>query len=364
MAAQPKDSGVSLTPFFDRCHLCPSVKVDCDAFVRSRYPGRAVRAAPFQGYCSYTVFAGEDAVVQFRPPAHRLDVGIARAACEIFGRLAPETEFLGELSDTGLFVFAMRRIRGVSLADLRADSSTCRSQARAQREQVVRDFARLQATSWAHAQSKESLEKKRTVGSSLRWRLELMASALPYRFRGIARSLLIDLPRIESLPWSLSHGDFLPSNIMVCPDSGRIYGLVDWTEAEFLPFGVGMYGLEELLGEEGKDGRFAYYPEAKHLRAVFWGMLLSMLPELARDPRRLALVKKAQTLGILLWHGIAFDDGKLDRAVEDGRDNKEIERLDIFLSSSRRSWPRTLRTSQSFMGSPVAFVRRLLSGTA
>ncbi|KAI1078384.1 hypothetical protein F5B20DRAFT_547929 [Whalleya microplaca] len=360
MAVELKDSGVSFAPFFNRCKLPPTVKDDCDMFVKSRYSAQVIRPAPFQGYCSYTVFVGQDNVVQFRPATHKLDIGITRAASEIFGRLAPETEFLGQLHDTGLLVFSMRRIPGVSLADFRIEPG--RLQLRLQRQQIVRDFARLQASSWAHAQNNEKIQKK-TVGLSLRWRLELMANNLPYRFRGIVRSLLVDLPKIESLPWTLSHGDFLPSNIMVYPDSGRICGLVDWTEAEFLPFGVGMYGLEELLGED-KDGHFVYYPEAKHLRAIFWRMLLSMLPELAQDAKQTVLVKKAQTLGILLWHGIAFDDGKLDRAVEEGRDNEEIERLDVFLSSFPRSWQRKLRANHPFMESPVAFIRGLLSGKA
>ncbi|KAI1143807.1 hypothetical protein F5Y05DRAFT_6975 [Hypoxylon sp. FL0543] len=359
MAYEPKDSGVSFTPFFDRCELPASVRDDCDAFVRSRY-SQPVRPAPFQGYCSYTVFVGETTVVQFRPFAHKLDTGITKVACDVFGSLAPETESLGELEGTGLYVFSMRRMPGISLADLRAEAKL--SQGRSQREQIVRDFANLQATSWTHARSKESIQEKRTVGSSILWRLELMANKLPARFRGIAKSVLNSWPEIEALPWVLSHGDFLPSNIMVHPRSGKLLGLVDWTEGEFLPFGVGMYGLQELLGED-RDGHFVYYPEAKYLRKLFWTELISSLPELSRDARRWALIRKAQVLGILLWHGIAFDNGKLDRAVEDGKDDGEIERLDVFLFS-RGSELRKFRTIHPFKDSPITFIRGLLFGKA
>ncbi|KAI2471986.1 hypothetical protein F4781DRAFT_45137 [Annulohypoxylon bovei var. microspora] len=358
MANEPKDSGVSFSQFFDRCKLPAHVKDDCDAFARSRY-SEPVRPAPFQGYCSYTVFVGEETVVQFRPLAHKLDIRITSAACDIFGPLAPETESLGELEGTGLHVFSMRRIPGVSLADLRAETKF--SQGRPQREQVVRDFAHLQAATWAHARSNESVQEKKTVGSSLRWRLELMAKKLPSRFRSIAKSVLLDLPEIEALPWVLSHGDFLPSNIMVHPRSGKLSGLVDWTEGEYLPFGVGMYGLQELLGED-RDGHFVYYPEAKYLRKLFWAELLSSLPELSRDARRIALTRKAQVLGIFLWHGIAFDNGKLDRAVEEGKDDGEIERLDAFLLSRTRSGPRNLWVIHPFMDSPVTFIRGFLFG--
>ncbi|KAI1457653.1 hypothetical protein F4805DRAFT_168713 [Annulohypoxylon moriforme] len=356
MANEPKDSGVSFSQFFDRCQLPSSVKDDCDAFVRSRYL-ESVRPAPFQGYCSYTVFVGEESVVQFRPLAHKLDTGITSAACEIFGHLAPETEYLGELEGTGLYIFSMRRIPGISLADLRAETKL--SQGRLRREQVVRDFAHLQATTWAHARSNESIQDKKMVGSSLRWRLELMAKKLPPRFRGIAKSVLLDLSKIEALPWVLSHGDFLPSNIMVHPKTGNLTGLVDWTEGEFLPFGVGMYGLQELLGED-RDGHFIYYPEAKYLQKLFWAELFSNIPELSRDARRAGLIRKAQILGIFLWHGIAFDNGKLDRAVEEGKDDGEIERLDAFLLSRTGPRPQKLRLIHPFVDSPLGFIRGFL----
>ncbi|KAK6950051.1 hypothetical protein Daesc_008374 [Daldinia eschscholtzii] len=358
MEGEPKDSGVSFAPFFDRCKLPTSVKYDCDTFVRNRYSEPA-RPAPFQGYCSYTVFVGERIVVQFRPLAHKLDLSITNAACKIFGPLAPETEFLGELGSTGLYVFSMRRIPGVSLADLRVETKAL--QARSQREQIVRDFAHLQATSWGYAISQGGVREKRMVGSSLRWRMELMAKNLPSRFRSIARSVLADLPEIEALPWTLSHGDFLPSNVMVDPKSGELLGLLDWAEAEYLPFGVGMYGLQELLGED-KDGHFVYYPEAKHLRNLFWAELLSQLPELSQNPRRVVLIRKAQILGIFLWHGIAFDDGRLDRTVQEGKDDGEIERLDAFLLSRSGIRPQKLRSFTPFMNSPVSFIRGLLSG--
>ncbi|KAI1492475.1 hypothetical protein F5X96DRAFT_626569 [Biscogniauxia mediterranea] len=356
-----RDSGVSLTPFFDRCKLPPSVKDDCDTFVRARYP-EPIRPAPFQGYCSYTLFVGEDTIVQFRPLAHKLDINMTTIACQVFGRIAPKTEFIGQLDPTELYAFSMRRLPGVSLSDIRAQTGDRNAtQITEQRKQIVRDFAHLQAKAWVHGKSVKVPPEKGKVGSSLQWRLELMHEALPKRFRRVTGSLLAALPKIEALPWTFSHGDLLPSNIMVCPESGKLLGLLDWAEAEFLPFGVGMYGLEELLGED-RGGRFVYYPEAKHLRRLFWRQLLLALPELAQDARLVTLVKKAQTLGILLWHGIAFDDGKLNRAVEEGKDNEEIEKLDVFLSSSVKSRRQRLRDLGPLIVSPVSFIQCFLRG--
>ncbi|KAH8164144.1 hypothetical protein CIB48_g4095 [Xylaria polymorpha] len=338
-------------PFFERCKLPVTVKDDCDAFVRSRYSG-SVRPAPFQGYCSYTLFVGEEVVVQFRPFAHKLDIDMTRTACNIFGHLAPETESLGQLEGTCLYAFSMRKLPGISLSDYRQLSSKSSA-----REHMVRDFAQLQALAWQEARrAEELLEEKRTVGSSLTSRLELMSASLPLRFRHLASSILGDISEIEALPWVFTHGDFLAANIMVSPYSGKLTGLLDWAEAEWLPFGVGMYGLEELLGEDNPDGQFVYYPEARRLRHMFWKQLMLLIPELSHNPEVVSLIKKAQKLGILLWHGIAFDDGNLNRVVEEGNDDREIQRLAMFLphTSSRDI---KLRTICSSLISPLSRIR-------
>ncbi|KAI1247667.1 hypothetical protein MGN70_011558 [Eutypa lata] len=331
MTDAPRDSGVSLSAFFDRCKLPSSVKEECDAFVKSKFPGDDCRPCPFQGYCSYTVRVGDETIVQFRPVAYRLDLDVVGTACRVFGTFAPETCDLGEIGQTGLHVYSMRRLPGVSLLDLRADHNALTRKSK--RENIIKDFAHIQAMSWRQAKASNDVTVKRTVGSSLGWRLQLMATHLPRRFQQIVKSVLADLPDIQNLPWTFSHGDLLPSNVMVYSESGNISGLLDWAEGEYLPFGIGMYGLEELLGED-QDGHFVYYSEAKHLRGLFWSELFAAAPEIARDSRRIALVKRAQIFGILLWHGIAFDDGRLDRVVEEGKDDAEIERLDAFLLSS------------------------------
>ena len=138
MASSSDDSGIYLRPFFDRCNLPITVKDDCDAFAKSYYSG-AIRAAPFQGYCSYTLFVGEETAVQFRPSAHKLDIDITNAASDIFKSLAPETEYLGQLAGTDLHAFSMRKLTGISLADYRKMS--CNTSAR---EELVRNFAKGQ----------------------------------------------------------------------------------------------------------------------------------------------------------------------------------------------------------------------------
>ncbi|KAI1121120.1 hypothetical protein F5Y10DRAFT_108738 [Nemania abortiva] len=355
MASPSEDSDMSVMAFFDRCGLSATVKDDCDAFVRSRF-SVPIQPAPFQGYCSYTLFVGDETVVQFRPSAYNLDIRMTRTACHIFKHLAPETEYLGQLKGTELHAFAMRKLPGVSLTDYRAISRK-----RSTRERIVRDFAHLQALAWRQARRPEELlDEKRTVGSSLTSRLELMSASLPLSFRRIASSILSDISEIEALPWVFTHGDFLAANVMVSPYSGELTGLLDWAEAEWLPFGIGMYGLEELLGQDNQNGRFVYYPEARHLRDLFWKQLMLLIPELTRDTKTVALVKRAQKLGVLLWHGIAFDNGNLNRVVEEGKDDREIQRLTMFLSPTSSAQRFKLRKVGSSVISSLTIIRSFL----
>lgn len=84
------------------------------------------------------------------------------------------------------------------------------------------------------------------------------------------------LQAAEELPWCLTHGDPIPNNIMVDAMSGHLTELIDRAEAEWLPFAVGLYGLEEVLGEDAAPGRFQYYGNEAALRRDFWTTLAGL----------------------------------------------------------------------------------------
>lgn len=285
-------------------------------------------------------------------------------------------------SACSLDVISMARISGVSLAELRASSSSSSpsssststkksltpAQLHQQRGSIISHFARVIATGWTHGRRRPvpddpiadcprlHLLPTGRVGRSLRWRLEQMDARLPRRFRPVVGGILDRLDEIVGgLPWVLTHGDIVPANMMTVVQAAAVAnetttttstagtsivlsGLLDWAEAEYLPFGVGLYGLEELLGETDASGWFSYYPDERELRGLFWRRLEAELPcmDLRAGSHLRGLVAAAHTLGVLLWHGFAFDDGKLDRVVEEGRDAEEIRRLELFLQVESR----------------------------
>jgi hypothetical protein len=319
----------SINDFFHRSGLTSRDRLDCSNFVENLYPDRPICPAICQGYCSMTVFVGNDLVIQFRPEIYRLNLQITDAAREVYGIFAPETKYLATLPESGLVVYSMRRIEGISFKHFRASDSFI-DRSTYFRMELCKDFAAFLAKSWNNDKV-EGLPLGR-VGKSLITRLKSLAEELPSRFLPAVRNVLRNLQQIEALPWVLTHGDIVAANIMIHPSSGKLTGLVDWAEAERLPFGTCLYGLEEILGEMTTAG-FQYHGDAEELRALFWTELQRNLPELEQQSV-LDAVKLARNLGVLLWHGIAFDNGAIDRVVQEDRDIEEVRRLDAFLDLS------------------------------
>ena len=128
------------------------------------------------------------------------------------------------------------------------------------------------------------------------------------------------------------------SNFMVDPDSFALAGMVDWAEADVLPFGTCFYGLEHLLGYLASTAtaryEYRYYTWSDALRQIFWRKLVDMVPTLV-DARLLNAVILAKRVGTLLWFGFAWENSAVSRVVDCDRDPVEVQCLELFL---RRDW--------------------------
>jgi hypothetical protein len=179
------------------------------------------------------------------------------------------------------------------------------------------------------------------VGSSLIRRLEKLASELPDTpLKARAKATLARIRTLTNFPIILNHGDLIPSNILVNENTWEITGLVDWAEAEYLPFGTCFYGLEHFLGHLapptadrvlacGNSPAFVYYKNADQLRELFCTRLFSLVPDLTTQEDN---VRTMRDLGVLLWYGYAWDDGAIDRVVNETDDVVEVACLRAFLA--------------------------------
>lgn len=328
MIASESSLSASINDFFLRSGSAVGTQQDCDAHTERLYSGNVVQPAACQGWCSYTLNVGHELIVQFRPPAYQLDMSIVQAARKLYGPSVPTMEDLGVHQSSGLRMYLMERMQGVSYKTFRESSL---SQDFHCRRRLCEDFAVFLAKAWKFPFAVTLPLGK--IGSTLRWRLERLGEELPMRFRDVAKYVLENLDVACYILWVLQHGDIVASNIMIDPTSGQLRGLVDWAEAEVLPFGTSLYGLEELLGSMTSKG-FVYDSHAERLRALFYEKLFAEIPELRNDNNMLRALPMARDMGVLLWHGFAFDDGAINRVVEEGRDDSEIAYLDAFLDTS------------------------------
>ncbi|KAL7950536.1 hypothetical protein V8C42DRAFT_123579 [Trichoderma barbatum] len=341
--------------FFVRNGFDVTTRDACDEYARVRFSRLEATPTPTQGYCSYTLNLSKDYLLQFRPEAFMLDIDTCSEVKAIYGRFAPTTTYLGKVqgiaiqnidSNVGspaMHVYLHGRIQGIPLSEFRRRQKMDGREAddRIFKRRLMRGLAKVFALGARGRQPLADVAllagsiSKGKIGESMRWRLGLL-KGLPgedlLRHVSEAQSRL---DSIEASDWCLTHGDVLPGNMMVDAKTGRLTGLIDWAEAEWLPFGMALYGVEEVLGEHILSEGFRYYHDHEELRQLFWSKFLSLTRRQAIQPPR---VEAARNLGILLWRGIAFDDGRIDRVVEAGRDDSEIQKLRLFLEAPSVLW--------------------------
>ncbi|EHK41126.1 hypothetical protein TRIATDRAFT_321380 [Trichoderma atroviride IMI 206040] len=348
--------------FFIRNGFDGATRDACDEYARVRFPDSAAKPAATQGYCSYTLNISDEYLLQFRPEAFMLDIDTCRQVKSIYGEFAPATTYLGEVEGISLqrvlcanarpsammHVYLHQRIRGVPLSEFRKRKEGCRANDdKMFKRRLMSGLAKIFALGFRGRQPSRGMQGtlpagsmiKGRVGKSMRWRLNLLNGLPEKDLLAHVSEAQAQLDWVEASSWGLTHGDLLPGNMMVDAETGHLTGLIDWAEAEWLPFGMALYGVEEVLGEDRpcSEGGFRYFDDHEELRRVFWDEFLSFIGrDGIMDHHRLGLLREAgaaRKLGILLWRGIAFDDGKMDRVVEVGRDDSEIQKLRLFLEA-------------------------------
>ncbi|PSN74589.1 hypothetical protein BS50DRAFT_539961 [Corynespora cassiicola Philippines] len=374
------------TTFWARMELDEQYHDLCLKAVNDIFPGHAIKELSGQGYCSFTLEVSQEegsrtssedladsasdkssnspspsptctsSIVQIRPYQHYLDIHVAQAATTVYSPYAPRISTLNMRLPGRLMAFEMERLPGIpySLSQPRLDSLSPDIQKR--QVNLIRSFASFIACSWPNPlRNKHSSRSTRAdspmsdvtdllsectgkVGRDITLKLQRLSNELAdRRLRARAQETLHALLRIRDYPVSVCHGDLIPTNMLVDPATWAITGVVDWAEAEYLPFGTCLYGLEHLLGyldttDRAGEKRWRYYDNAGTLRQFFWTSLIDQVPELRERTRSIMLMRD---VGVLLWYGYAWDEGRIDRVVWDGRDDDEMECLRVFLGVPR-----------------------------
>ncbi|KAK1240728.1 hypothetical protein MKX07_006161 [Trichoderma sp. CBMAI-0711] len=283
------DGGIEA--FFTRNGFDGKTREVCDGYARGQFPGVEPMPLQTQGYCSYTLSLSRSHLLQFRPEAFMLNIDTCREVKAIYGSYAPTTTYLGEIQGIPLqrpdenldlpvmHVYLHKRIPGIPLSEFRRRrpdkmrERVVKAEDSMYRKRLMRGLATVFALGFRARQPFREDVPKGRIGESMQWRLDLLSS-LPSKDIDLQRHVTeaqSQFHSIQSSDWCLTHGDLLPANILVNPRTGRLTGLIDWAEAEWLPFGMALYGIEEVLGEVvDASQKFEYYSDHRDLRQLFW----------------------------------------------------------------------------------------------
>ncbi|KAI1123160.1 hypothetical protein F5Y10DRAFT_252364 [Nemania abortiva] len=282
----------------------------CDASAKQLIGGNVVPVA-VQGVCSYTVYAGQNQefVVQFRLKSLSLNLETVTLARKIYGSLAPDVSFHGQLGgETGgngkepLYIYVMTRIPGISHLDfiLSHDVPENSPEWFTWRDSLLTDMARFFALSWKHPQavSPVYLDASR---SKCERELRLLLGSLPARFHPIIERSLESIPAIFSLPMVLLHRDFSTCNIIVDNVSCHLIGVIDWAEAEIGPFGLNLHSIQPFMGKFHLKNGWIRYDDYNKLQEVFWDVFRREVGGLNNDI--IEAIHSARVVGLLLSAG-------------------------------------------------------------
>jgi hypothetical protein len=334
--------------------------------VRDLYPGCEVDEVKEQGYCSFTLRVSPTSkservrIIQIRPVQHSLDFSIVRVAKDIYGSLVPEIRQCGISLPYPLQAFEMDCIPGIPFSRCQPKTRFLEPETWNRQVRLVRSFAEFVARGWpASCDGKMDRRKMRAdspifssvfdfsdailvqctgkLGSRIFPKLSSLSRELPSStLRQRAADTLSRLRQIVDWPLIVNHGDLIPSNILIDEESWEVKGVVDWAEAEVLPFGMCVYGLEHLLGyldvSKPTGPKWVWYDGAEELRVEFWGGLWEKIkPKSGNKEEWRKDAECARDAGILLWYGYAWDEGRINRVVNSVDDREELEMLSAFL---------------------------------
>jgi hypothetical protein len=190
---------------------------------------------------------------------------------------------------------------------------------------------RFFAESWRHAQPR-SPQVIEAVSLDFRRRLDILSRSLPPRFAEILRELCLALPIIfsKTYPFVLTHDDLCEMNIFVDPDSGNINGIIDWADAKVLPFGISLWGLENILGYMDSKG-WHYYDKYRNLETLFWRTFEDIAGPLSDHNKE--IIRITRMIGFVFRYGFTWDDGVRERPV--GGSDSSLIYLDAYIEAKK-----------------------------
>jgi len=189
-------------------------------------------------------------------------------------------------------------------------------------------LTRFFAASWKGRQC-VAQEDVQAIQSEYQSKLGRLSQTLPSRFREKLDRVCAELPLLfmPTYPLALNHGDLCEMNILVNSDTGHITGAIDWAEAQISPFGISLWGLENVLGSMNHLG-WHYHPQHHSLRELFWKTFEVEVGGISEHDKK--AIQIARMAGLFLHYGFDWVDGSY-RPTEEG--TSSFKYLNAFCAS-------------------------------
>jgi hypothetical protein len=113
---------------------------------------------------------------------------------------------------------------------------------------------------------------------------------------------------------------------------GSLTGVIDWAETEILPFGLNLWGLENILCYMDAHG-WHYLDRHTELRALFWDTFHGAVADDGTVLQKQGAIDLARRMGILFRYGFACSD-KMQREVAQD-DSSRMRYLDALFTDQR-----------------------------
>ncbi|KAJ2989134.1 hypothetical protein NUW58_g3623 [Xylaria curta] len=243
-------------------------QVQCDEIAQSISGALTVSPVDTPGSMSYTVIchggAGlQDLIVSFREPGGTLDEEMVKLAKEIHGDLVPESTCHGNMkgADPPLSIYSMPYLRGSSCIEVLAFQVEMNSDEEAKHkvfiQHLARYFARCRSSPRPVDRQTQAMKQEGIRKRLARLEEELPSSILP---NSLLSKLIENLTSLfsQDYPQVLTHGDFSVTNILIDEDTFEITGIVDWSLAMILPFGMDLDILFLTTGFMTQEGWHDY----------------------------------------------------------------------------------------------------------
>ncbi|KAK3941804.1 hypothetical protein QBC46DRAFT_457973 [Diplogelasinospora grovesii] len=213
-----------------------TTREECDARAKQLVGGEP-EAAPMQGVCSYTVYAGPGQETSCSFASSHLSSTSRSSLLQVKCMLGDRPD--GTDGKEPVLIYVMDRVKGISFVEF-----------------ILAREIPMKDPEWQPWRKNLIGDKPEIVGHAYRNSLQQkyegdlrrLLTALPERFHSTIQETLDALPDILRLPMALVHKDLGMCNIMVDLETCYLVGVVDWAEAEIAPFGTNFHSLHQIVG--------------------------------------------------------------------------------------------------------------------